>query len=82
VPAGVAYRRRIQNSRDKRANVLYPVGLRVEHGDDSGITPEGGGGGAVEEKAVVGASCREVVEACSSLRRRTVVRTQARTSTA
>jgi hypothetical protein len=28
-PAGVACRRRVQNSRDKRANVLYPTGLCV-----------------------------------------------------
>jgi hypothetical protein len=53
MPACVACRRRIQNSRDKRANVLYPAGLRVEHGDDGGVTlggwewrrARGGGGG-------------------------------------
>jgi hypothetical protein len=28
-PAGVAYRRRIQNSQDNRVNVLYPAGLRM-----------------------------------------------------
>jgi hypothetical protein len=43
VSAGVARRRRVQNSREKRANVLYPAGLRVEHGDDRGITRRGWG---------------------------------------
>jgi hypothetical protein len=42
-PPGVACRRRIQNSQDKRANVLYPTGLRVEHDDDGGVTPGGWG---------------------------------------
>jgi hypothetical protein len=35
MPAGVAYRGRIQNSRDKIADVLYPTGQHVEHGDDA-----------------------------------------------
>jgi hypothetical protein len=43
MPVGVAYRRMIQNSRYKRVNVLYPVGLHVEHGDDGSVTPRGWG---------------------------------------
>jgi hypothetical protein len=43
VSAGVACRRRVQNSREKRANVLYPASLSVEHGDDRGITRRGWG---------------------------------------
>jgi hypothetical protein len=39
IPADVACRRRIQNSRDKRTYVLYPAGLRMEHGNDNGVTP-------------------------------------------
>jgi hypothetical protein len=42
-PASVACRRRILNSRDKGVNVLYLVSLRVEHGDDGGVTPGGSG---------------------------------------
>jgi hypothetical protein len=42
-PAGVACRRRIQKSRDKKANVLYPTGLHVEHGNNGGVTLGGWG---------------------------------------
>jgi hypothetical protein len=28
-PTGVACRRRIQNNRDKKVNIIYPAGLRV-----------------------------------------------------
>jgi hypothetical protein len=86
-PAGVGCRRRIQNSQDKRVNVLYPTGLHVEHGNDGGIIPGGRGGGTVEEEAVVDASnraaaaasaSRAAVDACSSLTRRAVARTWAR----
>jgi hypothetical protein len=82
---GVACRRRIQNCRDKRANVQYPTGLHTEHGDDGGITPEDRGGGVLEE-AVVGANCRATVaasasraavEAYSSSRRRVMARMRA-----
>jgi hypothetical protein len=42
---GVACRSRIQSNRDKRMNILYHVGLRVEHGNDGDgdITPSGWG---------------------------------------
>jgi hypothetical protein len=43
IPTDVACRRRIQNSRDKRTYVLYPAGLRMEHGNDNGVTPGGMG---------------------------------------
>jgi hypothetical protein len=85
-PAGIACRRRIQNSQDKRVNVLYPADLRVEHGNSGSINPGGRGGDALEEEAVVDASCRATVvtsasmvvaEAYSSSRRRVMARTQA-----
>jgi hypothetical protein len=41
MPMGVAYRRKVHNSRNKGANILYPVGLRVERGDDGGVDPRG-----------------------------------------
>jgi hypothetical protein len=81
--ADIAYRRRIQSSQDKRANVMYPTDLRVEHVTTAASPPEDGDGGVLEE-AVVGANCRAaatasasraVVEAYSSSRRRVMVRT-------
>jgi hypothetical protein len=88
-PTSVACRRRIQNSRDKRANVLYPAGYTWNMAMTVASPPEGGGGGALEE-AVVGACCRAAVvasasraatEACSSLRRRAMAQTQVQAST-
>jgi hypothetical protein len=38
-PASVTCRREIQNSRDKRAIVMYSTCLCMEHGDDGSITP-------------------------------------------
>jgi hypothetical protein len=61
VSLDVTYRSRIQNSRDKRANVLSSADLHVQHGDDNGVTLEGGGGSALEEEAVVDASCKAAV---------------------
>jgi hypothetical protein len=52
VPPGIACRSRIENRRDKRANVLYPTGLSMDHGNDGSVTPGGwgwrraGGGGS------------------------------------
>jgi hypothetical protein len=42
-PLGVACRSRIQNNQDKRANVLYPAGMHVQHGDIIGVTLGGWG---------------------------------------
>jgi hypothetical protein len=75
----------IQNSQDKRVNVLYPTGLRVEHGDDGRVTPRGWGGGALEEVVVsttyravaMTSASRAAAEACSSLRRRAMACTWA-----
>jgi hypothetical protein len=43
MPAGIACTRMVQNSQNKGANIMYPAGLRMKHGDDDGITRRGWG---------------------------------------